>query len=274
MSLHVADSYVYQSQRQRSGVPTDRFTGLLKGICLRNGTELDLESLRRGAQYSFLELCTEALKDRPLAADTDLILCTNASLEYDPAQSGAGAAFMARFGRYEMHAISNEGILGGFTALEIARKILLQQDRKICLMALEQNTNPVPVDYRGFVPTENILALLDLRQGGKAGTPQILAAGVVHERGLTKKLEVLCARHGLAKENVTLWLADAAHAEKLAGGLHSTKVVTYDFLPSAAQPLQCLQKMLQESREPFSLLLIEDVFTRNFGFLLIGKEQS
>jgi hypothetical protein len=272
MNVHVSESHIYRDRGDRCPrIPSDRFTRLLKDVSVKHGSELETASLMRGSQFSYLELCALALSEKPIPAGTDVLIFTSCTSEFDPKQPGIGASFIARFGFYDLHAICNEGILGGFTALHLAQRIVKHQNRNVRLIALEQNTNPLPKNYVGFIPTENIVGQLDLRAGSPGGSWQIISAGVVHPRGLRKKLEDLTTLHDLSPENLTLHLNDQKRfADFFNHELNECHQKIHTHAASSAQFVQSLAEIMESpSSTPFAMLLLADVFSENCGFLLV-----
>jgi hypothetical protein len=274
VSAYLNQIRIYEDRRERPiRVPSDRYAELQRDVFVKHRVELDPESVMKGGQFSYLELCTRALDESPIPAGTEVVLLTSCSTEFDPKYPSVGSSFMASFGRYDLHAILNEGILGGFTALDLARKIAMHQQRQVFIIALDQNSNPLPKNYKGFVPTENIVGQIDLRLGVKAGALHILESTVVHEARLAERLDGLVKLHGLTSNNVELNFQRGNETDQYLGQeLKNCKKVLHSYAASSAQFIQCLHHMTEAVRSaPFSLLLLGDVFSQNYGLMLLKE---
>lgn len=270
--IYLSDPFFYEESRKKEiKAPTERFKNLMTQIFDRHGLILNEKSLFQGAQYSFLELCENALGNRPVKGVVDFVVFPFASSNHDPTTPGFGASFQAKYGDLDIYDVCYQGIVGSFTAIKLAASLISHQPhyQNAYVMGIEQNTNPLPNYYEGTIPTENNLGRTTVSQDHTLGAYEYLEAGVVHCDRLVSKIQNFLNNKNLSKDKIRLILKSEHlqndHIRELS---QQFNYCTHQFPDSINTVMQILaSKDLISERDELSLILHLDCYSNRCGYL-------
>lgn len=274
--IYLSDPFFYEeSAKKELKAPTERFKNLMNQIFDRHGLILNEDSLFQGAQYSFEELCQNALGNHPIKGLVDFVVFPFASSNHDPISPGFGACFQAKYGDLDIYDVCYQGIVGSFTAIKLAFSLISHNVhyQSAYVMGIEQNTNPLPTNYVGPIPTENNLGKITISQNYTSGAYEYLESGVVHCDRLVSKIHHFLNSKKLKKEKIRLILkSDHLQNERIYELSQQFNYSTHQYPDSVNSVIQILSNEdLMSERHEVSLILLLDCYSARCGYLGVLK---
>jgi hypothetical protein len=182
--LQVNKVWLFNAPERPAGRPRPRAYQFFKDLYAYNKTPLCEETLLRGSQYHFTDLCETMflqLSQENALTDVDLLIFTFWTPEFDPIFSAAGPYFLAKYNIHaRMMSISDEGSLDLFTAIKFSQQLVEKNKfSNILVMGLEQTTIPRDLNRKKRIPNVNATFALKLSRSDNDQCYQIIDAGII-----------------------------------------------------------------------------------------------
>lgn len=270
--IYLSDAFFYEeSAKKELKAPAERFKNIMMQVLDRHGLILNEDSFFQGAQYSFMELCQNALGNQSLRDLVDFVVFPIASSNHDPITPGFGASFQAKYGDLDIYDVCYQGIVSSFTAIKLAVSLISNNAHyhNAYVMGIEQNTNPLPTNYEGPIPTENNLGKITVSQNYASGAYEYLESGVVHCDRLFSKIQNFLNSKKLERKKIKLILKSNHLQNNLIYELsRQFNYSTHQYSDSVNSVMQILSnKDLMSEHHEVTLILLLDCYSARCGYL-------
>ncbi len=279
-SIHIANHYLIHYETRTARMPRKRFITYYHDLYARQNKSLLDETFLTGSQYSYVELGKGVLTKYAyddLIKEIDLLIIVAWAHEFDPDYCSTGAYFTHQFQfKGKIFDIGDQGALGFFTALDVAKKYLQNSPARHALLLMMEQTSIPGAVHACQLPTQNASfgLMISSNKENQENHHQILSSGIRSNAGLDQFIMEQCAYHHISyhtlnvivKNNSSLQLA-LKNIHRDFPGMQTTAIAN---LPGNFPLFSYLQD-LTETKQSWILMLDEDVETTDIGYVLLRR---